>query len=276
MRFNLPGRAASFFVGFMSKQLLIGLVLAGVLFITAGPDVSSGAAKLPASSTRIWKVDSKPGVGELFLTQEQPFYDPAVMNMMRRFERLMYENLGYGQGKTAGVMTNQNVTDFDVNALYAALDAERQSRGLSWQQVAQEISRQFEHTRATPISSPTLLGLREKSVIEGDGVLQMLRWLRRTPESFVPGLTESEDAALPQIGSDQILRFDAKAIYEALSAQRSKRGMTWKQVADEIGGVNASGLTRLANGGRVGFPDVMRVFRWLGRPAAAFTRASDW
>jgi hypothetical protein len=31
-------------------------------------------------------------------------------------------------------------------------------------------------------------------------------------------------------------------------------------------------LTQLAKGGRVGFPHVMRFFRWLGRPAGSFTR----
>lgn len=188
----------------------------------------------------------------------------------------MYENLESVPDKPEGAMGEQNSTDFDVNALYTALDTKRQLRGLSWQQVAQEVSRQFEQTRATPISPSTLRGMREKRVIEGDGVLQVLRWLHRTPESFVPGQAETEEAAaLPQIGSHQILRFDAKAIYEALNAHRSERGMRWKQVAEEIG-CNASSLTRLTSGGRVGFPDVMRIFRWLGRPAAAFTRASDW
>ena len=225
-------------------------------------------------NTHFW-VDPKRGVGVVFLTQELPFYDPAVMDVMRRFEQLMYENLESVPGKSESGMGTQNSTDFDVDALYAALDAERQSRGLSWQQVAQEISHQFEHARATPISPSTLFGMRERRVIEGDGVLQMLRWLHRTPESFVPGQAAMENDTLPQVDAHQILRFDAKAIYEALNAQRSERGMTWKQVASEIG-CNAPNLTRLANGGRVSFPDVMRIFRWLGRPAAAFTRASDW
>jgi len=60
-----------------------------------------------------------------------------------------------------------------------------------------------------------------------------------------------------------------------LDAQRTARGLTWPQVADEIGGVAPGGLTRLANGGRVGFPEVMRIFRWLGRPAASFTREAS-
>ena len=49
--------------------------------------------------------------------------------------------------------------------------------------------------------------------------------------------------------------------------------MTWPAVAKEIG-ASASGLKYLAKGKRVGFPGVMRIFRWLDQPAAAFTRAA--
>ena len=106
----------------------------------------------------------------------------------------------------------------------------------------------------------------------------MLRWLNRSPESFMPGYKESEtgDATLPAVPPGAILRFDAKAIYAALDAQRTERKLTWQQIADEIGGIRVGGLTRLAKGGRVAFPEVMRIFRWLGRSAASFTRASLW
>lgn len=165
--------------------------------------------------------------------------------------------------------------DFDVDALYAALDAERRARGLSWQQLAREISAQFGRTGSRPIAASTLSGMRGKRVIEGDGVLQALGWLNRTPESFIPGHTPAANEALPQVDADRILRFDAIAIYQALDAQRTARGLTWPQVAHEIGAVAPGGLTRLAKGGRVGFPEVMRVFRWLGRSAVSFTRVSS-
>jgi hypothetical protein len=47
--------------------------------------------------------------------------------------------------------------------------------------------------------------------------------------------------------------------------------MSWMEVADEIGGCTARSLIHLARGGRVGFPHIMRVFGWLGRPATSFT-----
>jgi hypothetical protein len=167
------------------------------------------------------------------------------------------------------------MTDFDLKALYAALDAQRQARGLSWLQAVREINAPFERMPARPISVSTVTGLQSRTAIEGDGVLQMLRWLDRAPESFVPGY-QGEDVALPDAGPGQILRFDTGKLYSNLDARRIEKGMTWKQVAEEIGGFTAAMLTRLSKGGRIGFPQVMRVTRWLGRPAADFTRVSDW
>jgi hypothetical protein len=168
--------------------------------------------------------------------------------------------------------------DFSVAALYAALDAQRDARGMSWQQVAREISARFDRGPAKPVSASTLRGLCTRGVVEGDGVLQMLLWLDRAPESFVADANgvDAQDAALRRLESHQILRFDAKALYAMLDARRAEQALTWTQIAAAIGGVNAAGLTRLAKGGRVAFPDVMRITRWLGRPAATFTRASDW
>jgi hypothetical protein len=161
--------------------------------------------------------------------------------------------------------------DFDVVALYDALDEKRVARGLSWPQLAREIGGPFR------ISPSTLRDMRSRRVVEGDGVLQMLRWLNRTPESFVPG-AKGESAAgagLPVLPARQVLRFDTRKLHAAIDAQRAERGQTWAQVASEIGGIRASSLMRLSNGGRTAFPDVMRMVRWLGRPAALFTRASS-
>lgn len=53
--------------------------------------------------------------------------------------------------------------------------------------------------------------------------------------------------------------------------------MTWKQVAQEIGGCTPGMLTNLSKGSRVGFPGVLRLIRWLDQPAARFTRvAGAW
>ena len=163
-------------------------------------------------------------------------------------------------------------TDFDLNALYHAIDEQRRTRGLTWAAATREINR-FD-TQGHPIATSTITGLEHKRAGEGDGILQMLLWLRRTPESFIPGFPESdaERFQLPAVTQEQVLRWDAKALHSALNEERQARGITWKDVARELGGVTPGMLTNLAKGGRVGFPGVMRLVRWLGQPAATFTR----
>jgi hypothetical protein len=168
--------------------------------------------------------------------------------------------------------------DFDLASLYNAINEQREARGMNWQQVLREINGVSGRVQVHPISRSTVSGLRTKSVAEGDGVLQMIRWLKRTPESFVPGYEEatSESFKLPEVPSGRILRFDTVKLHAVLDAQRVERRLTWQQVAEEIGGMSASSLAHLKKGGRTGFPYVMRMARWLGRPVASFTRISNW
>ena len=167
---------------------------------------------------------------------------------------------------------------FDLQALHAALDAQRQERGLTWTGVARQISDPFGVLPSRAVHTSTISGVGKRGAAEGDGVLQMLLWLERTPESFVHGSAwaTAPEAALPRVGPDHVLRFDAAAMHAALDARRSELGISWAQLAREIGGYTGSGLSHLARGGRVAFPSVMRIFAWLDRPAASFTRKSSW
>lgn len=152
--------------------------------------------------------------------------------------------------------------DFDLPALYAALDARRVARGSSWAALAAELG----------VSAATLRGFGTRRAVEGDGVLRALAWLRRSPESFVPGWAGAPaEARLPASAVDAV-RFDARALYAALDGERAARGLTWTAVAAESGVASAAALTRLRAGGRVTFPEVMRVLAWLGAPAARFVR----
>jgi hypothetical protein len=163
--------------------------------------------------------------------------------------------------------------DFDIDALYQAVDERRRARGLSWAQTAREVNAAYTGIAAgtRSVAASTISGMRSKRVIEADGVLQTLRWLDRCPESFVSGAAETP---LPEPPPDRILRFDTRKIYELLDAQRIERNMTWAAVAREIGGLGPASLTRLAKGGRTAFPDVMRILKWLNRSAASVTRLS--
>lgn len=165
---------------------------------------------------------------------------------------------------------------FDIAGLFAALDEQRKARGLSWQGATKEINAIFGGVEtARPISPSTVKGTGERAVVEGDGVLQMLLWLDRCPEDFVTGYGPvPPEARLPRPGRDRILRWNPPALFAAVQEKREALGLTWNDVADQVG-CRANNLTGLAKAQRVALPDVMRIVLWVGRPAAAFTRASE-
>jgi len=167
-----------------------------------------------------------------------------------------------------------SIGDFDLKALYAALDAERTARGLTWTQATREINSVGPIPQRHPIATSTITGLRTKNVAEGAGVLQMLRWLRRAPESFMSGLPPAlAVSTLPPADVREVLRFDTNKLYESLDLRRRARGLTWQEVTGETG-VPESHIRGLKKGGRTGFPGVMRLTRWLQQPASEFVRMS--
>jgi transcriptional regulator with XRE-family HTH domain len=68
-----------------------------------------------------------------------------------------------------------------------------------------------------------------------------------------------------------VLRFDSQALYAALDAQRKARGMTWQQVADEVG-ISARTVARTRGGGRLEVDGMLAMVSWLGVPVERFTR----
>jgi hypothetical protein len=166
--------------------------------------------------------------------------------------------------------------DFALRALYDALDQRRRARDLTWAELTTDVNRH--RTRLRPIGQSTITGLKNKPGGEGDGILQMLLWLGRTPESFIPGIPDAGAPRfqLPQLQRGQILRWDTRALFAALEARRQERGHTWVALARELRGFTPGMLTGLARGTRIGFPRVMRLVRWLGEPAVTFTRIADW
>ena|SRR5262245_23216289 len=166
--------------------------------------------------------------------------------------------------------------DFDLRALYEALDVQRQARGLTWAQATREINSVGPVPQRHPIATSTITGLPMKDVAEGAGVLQMLRWLGRAPESFMTGLPPALAASsLPSADTREVLRFDTRKLYESLDVQRRTRRLTWQDVAVATG-VPESHMRGLRKGGRTGFPGVMRLTRWLQQPASQFIRLSAY
>jgi hypothetical protein len=153
---------------------------------------------------------------------------------------------------------------FEMGELQVALDDARRTQGLTWVVLRAEINKAFEGTPSIPINLSTIRGMRNKRSVTSAVVLQ----------GFSAGNTAPPQASeiLPEPGAGRVLRFDTRAMHAALDAQRLQRSMTWKQVAGELPGFTESTLTNLATGPLIGFPRVMMITQWRGRPAASFVR----
>jgi transcriptional regulator with XRE-family HTH domain len=64
-------------------------------------------------------------------------------------------------------------------------------------------------------------------------------------------------------------RLDTDALYAALNAARNARGLSWRQLAAEVG-VSPSTMTRLANGQRPDVDAFAALVGWLGQSADSF------
>ena len=160
------------------------------------------------------------------------------------------------------------VESFDLNALFSAINDQRLARGLTWSGVAKEIEERF-----VKMSPSTIKGIGDRPRVEGDGVLQILLWLGRVPESFISGY-RGPLVPLRPARPGTILRWDTATIFRAVDQKRKGSNLTWKEVADEIGEISPQQLKGLSNGGRTFLPEVMRVAAWIEVPASELTKES--
>jgi len=171
--------------------------------------------------------------------------------------------------------------DFDARALFEAMDAQRTARGLSWPQVARELWEQSsalnQRRQDHPISPSTLTGLEKRGDCTCQHALFVLRWLGRSPESFVRGYPAGREIApLPRVGDDRRLRWSLSAVYESLNDARLARSLTWRELARELR-CSESQLTGIRTARyAIGMTLMMRIVLWLERPAAAFVYAAEW
>jgi hypothetical protein len=177
-------------------------------------------------------------------------------------------------------MNRHALFGFDAGALYEALDEQRRARGLSWAGATREIwelSADLNARRADhPISPATIQNLAKRGASSCQHALFMLRWLGRTPESFLVGGAASAGAALPEARADQRLRWNLAKLHEALNATRRERGLTWAQTAREIG-CQSSQLTGLRTAKFATNMDLaMRIVQWLERSSSDFIYAASW
>lgn len=176
-------------------------------------------------------------------------------------------------------MTAKALPDFDVQALFSALDAQRRERGLSWTGVANQIWEMSAALNAQrgdhPISPSTLTGMPKRNATSCQHALFMLHWLNRAPESFVPGSARA-DAQLPACGPDRRLRWNLKALYAAMDEKRRAESLTWAELASVLR-CTSNQLTGLRTARfATGIVLAMRITQWLDQPSAAFIRAAKW
>jgi transcriptional regulator with XRE-family HTH domain len=169
---------------------------------------------------------------------------------------------------------------FDALALFEAIEAQRIQRGLSWRQVADEIWDQSavlnRERQDHPISPSTLTGIARRGDCTCQHALFFLRWLGRTPESFLAPPLASRGAPLPAVGQDRRLRWNLAALYEALNTSRLDRKLTWGELADQLG-CTANQLTGIRTARfAIGMRLAMQIVQWLDRPAATFIYAAKW
>ena len=161
-------------------------------------------------------------------------------------------------------------TDFDLVALHATLEAKKCQLGLTWTDVVREVSASFQDRKPRLIRASNLRDLDDTRFgVDAEIVLLVLYWLGRSPESFVPGhpAADRPEAQLPSHGADALPSFDLPWIHAKLDAGRSCLGLSWLQVAQELGGpFTANGLQRLPRSRSIRFPAVMRLARWLRCP----------
>lgn len=186
------------------------------------------------------------------------------------------------RGRQNGPVTDAVVRRFDTAALHSVLDSRRVELGLSWRQVADQLwqlsSELNDRRRDHPISPSTLTNMAVKPRTSCQHALFMLRWLERTPESFLVGMDNGDDPrfALHRAGRDRRLRWNLKLLWATMDEKRREESLTWAQLA-ELLACTPNQLTGLRTARfATGMDLAMAIVQWLGRPAANFVYAAKW
>ena len=171
--------------------------------------------------------------------------------------------------------------DFDTQAFFAALDAQRRAAQLSWAALAAAVWEQSRALNARrndhPISPATISKLAERRGISCQHALFLLRWLGVPPETFI-ALPEPVTVGVPLPVADEAhrLRWNLRKLYGTLNRARTVRGATWQHVAHHLR-CTPSQLTGLRTAKfATGMVLAMRITQALHRPAADFVDIAEW
>jgi hypothetical protein len=168
----------------------------------------------------------------------------------------------------------RTLASFDFDAFFAAVDAARRERFISWYNLADEMWDQSAQLNAERDDHRLCGGAISRLGARGETscqyALYLLRWLGRAPEEFLSGPTaDVGDVRLPDPGPDSRLRWDLAQLHAALHEERQRQGLTWAALAGQIG-CTPSRLTNLRTARMTDMALAMRVAQWLRRPAADF------
>ena len=183
-------------------------------------------------------------------------------------------------------MKNENkntIVDFDIPALFQALDSQRTARGLTWPQVAREmwqmaaelnLSRQRDH----PISPSTIINMSKRGNTTCQHALIFLKWLGRSPESFLPGVAKNagDETWLRYTATDRRPRWHLRRLYDAINNRRQEQQLTWGELAQVLR-CTPNQLTGIRTARyAIGMKLAMRIVVWLERPASDFIYLARW
>ena len=161
-------------------------------------------------------------------------------------------------------------SEFDVLLLWQAMDAKRLASGYSENEMIEDLNQV--NNQRVPMALATVKNMVRRRDTTCQHALHMLRWLNKTPESFVTNA--AEQTCLP-FSSERRLYWSMTALGEAVARKKENEGLTWKQVAEELGCSQnqASGIQKLRYG--MSMHLAMRITQWLERSSIEFIHQID-
>lgn len=164
--------------------------------------------------------------------------------------------------------------------MVSALDAQRSSRGLDWNALADELWQQSRDLNAEladhRLCQGALVRTAKRGTMSCQYALIILRWIRRAPEEFLTGpVIDVGNAELPDPGSNYRLRWDLGQLHAALDEHRRDRSLTWAALANELD-YTPSRLTNLRKGRLADMELTMRATQQVKQPAVTFIHAQRW
>jgi len=173
------------------------------------------------------------------------------------------------------------IVDFDFDALFKAMDAQRVARGLSWNGVAREMWQMYSKLNRSrpndhPLSPSTIINMSRRGNTTCQHALIFLQWIKRRPESFLPGVRIRNNRPLRPFGTDRRPRWHLRRLYDALNVRRQELQMTWQELA-QILGCTPNQLTGIRTARyAINMKLAMRIVQWLKRPSIDFIYLAEW